>query len=94
MERVGEEIIRGKLKVGKKKCPNTRHYLHTHTSTLKVSHTTQELPREEIPHVLREKSVLASVNFNLFIMCETSHWKTKKLCDNVVLFTKERPEST
>lgn len=73
--------------------PLTQHSLHTHTPSPKVSSTTQALPREAAPHVLREKSMLASVNFNLFIMCETSHWKTKQLCDNAVLFTKERPES-
>lgn len=91
----GEEIIRRKFRVGKKIMPQLYGALFTHIHPpLKVFCTTQALPREEIPHVLKEKSMLASLNFNLFIMCETSHWKTKQLCDNAVLFTKERPEST
>lgn len=69
--------------------------LFTHSYTpLKVSCSTQALPREEIPHVLKEKSMFAPVNFNLFIMCETSHWKTKQLCDNAGLLAKEKPEPT
>lgn len=71
--------------------PQTHCTLFT---SLQVSHTTQALPREEIPHVLREKSMLASLNFNPFITGETSHWKTKQLCDNAVSSAKERPEST
>lgn len=64
------------------------------STSLQVSHTTEVLPRGEIPHVLREKSMLASLNFNPFIMGETSHWKTKQLCANAVLSATETPEST